>query len=94
MGICVRVDALQGAAVSSEHVGALGKVAARLVDTAEMGRQHKVMGVMGVTGVRDTEEAWPFTAGEVIAKDNWLTTRRAFGDARGLMAAQIRSGFS
>ena len=66
MGISARVDALQRAAISSERADALGKAAARLVDAAGMGREYKVM---GVTGGRDTEEVWPFIAGEVVARD-------------------------
>jgi hypothetical protein len=65
MGIGTRVAALQRAAATQERADALKKAAARLVDAAGMGREYKVMGVMGGGADSVTEEVWPFVAGEV-----------------------------
>jgi NADH dehydrogenase [ubiquinone] 1 alpha subcomplex assembly factor 7 len=64
MGIGTRVAALRRAVASPERAVALEKAAARLVDDAGMGREYKVMGVMGGVG-GGTGEVWPFIAGEV-----------------------------
>ena len=64
MGIGTRVAALRRAVASPERAVALEKAAARLVDGAGMGREYKVMGVMGGVG-GGTGEVWPFIAEEV-----------------------------
>jgi NADH dehydrogenase [ubiquinone] 1 alpha subcomplex assembly factor 7 len=62
MGIDTRVAALERAAAFPERGVALGKAAARLVDGTGMGKEYMVM---GVTGVGEGIEVWPFVGGEV-----------------------------
>ncbi|KAN0134441.1 DUF185 domain containing protein [Lactarius tabidus] len=47
MGLGMRTNALQRAAASPERGDALAEAAARLVDPAGMGKEYKVMGLMG-----------------------------------------------
>jgi len=62
MGILLRVGALQHAAASPERADAISKAAARLVDSAGMGGEYKVMGVTGGTTARmaGADGVWPF----------------------------------
>jgi hypothetical protein len=74
MGIGARVAALQRAAGVPERGIALEKAAVRLVDGTGMGREYRVMGVVGTEG-GDAEGVWPFVAGEVEESVNPLPAR-------------------
>jgi hypothetical protein len=93
----MRVSALQHAAVSPERADALSQASAPLVDPAGMGREYKVMGMMGgAAGATDTDGVWPFVASETQEEGAEATQARLLSpDARGAGVAGIgfaRSG--
>jgi hypothetical protein len=66
MGLRTCVSTLQHTAASPNHVDALGKAAAWLIEPMGMGKEYKVK---GVTGGADAEGVWPFVASKIWDKD-------------------------
>jgi hypothetical protein len=70
MGLGTRVSALQRAAASPKRVDTLGKAAVHLVDPIGMGKEYKLVGVMGrAVHTADAEGVWLFVAGEIGQED-------------------------
>jgi NADH dehydrogenase [ubiquinone] 1 alpha subcomplex assembly factor 7 len=70
MGLGTHVNTLQRAAASPKHGKALSQAAACLMDPVWMGKEYKVMGVMGgAAHTADAEGMWLFVAGEIWEED-------------------------